>query len=110
MVAAASLDATFAALAHPVRRAILTRLSAGEATVQELSAPHDISQPAISRHLRVLEDAGLIARGQAGNYRPRRLDASPLREAAGWIVGFREFWEESYAGLDALLAALQEEP
>ena len=101
------LDATFAALADPTRRAILARLASGEATVNELVEPFDISQPAISKHLKVLERAGLISRGQDAQRRPRRIEARPLAEATEWIGKFREFWEHSYARLDSLLEILQ---
>lgn len=104
---APTLDATFAALADPHRRAILARLASGAATVTELAAPLPISQPAVSRHLRVLEDAGLISQGRVGNYRPRELEAAPLRDATGWLADFRAFWETSYAQLDDLLDELQ---
>jgi DNA-binding transcriptional ArsR family regulator len=101
------LDIVFGALADPTRRAILGRLSQGEATVTELVAPFDISQPAISRHLKVLERAGLISRSRRATARLSRLEAEPLREATEWLSGYREYWEESYGRLDALLAALQ---
>lgn len=102
------LDATFAALADPTRRAILARLTEGRATVTEIAAPFDISLPAVSRHLKVLEGAGLIARGREAQYRPCRLEAGPLKEVAEWAVGFREFWDESFDRLDAYLKTLQE--
>ena len=102
----ARLDATFAALADPTRRAILTRLAAGEASVNELAEPHDMSQPAISKHLKVLERAGLISRSQEAQMRPRRLEAKPLAEATRWLESYREFWEKSYAQLDSLLGEL----
>lgn len=98
-----SLDATFAALADPTRRAILSRLASGEASVNELAEPFEMSQPAISKHLRVLERAGLISRGRAAQRRPRRLEAAPLAEAAGYLEKYREFWEATYQRLDALL-------
>ncbi|MEH1128747.1 ArsR/SmtB family transcription factor [Micromonospora sp. CPCC 206061] len=101
------LDTTFAALADPTRRAILARLAAGEATVSELAAPFDISQPAISKHLKVLERAGLISRGRDQQRRPRRLEPRPLRAATEWLETYREFWEERYRNLDALLGELQ---
>jgi len=97
------LDATFAALADPTRRAILARLGSGEASVTELAKPFAMSQPAISKHLKVLERAGLISRGQDAQRRPRRLDAKPLAEATGWLEGYRQFWEGSFQRLDALL-------
>lgn len=102
-----TLSTTFAALADPTRRAILARLAEGEATVKEISAPFPISGPAISRHLRVLEQAGLISRGRDAQWRPARLEPEPLREAAEWTVGFREFWDASYRRLDDYLDALQ---
>jgi DNA-binding transcriptional ArsR family regulator len=101
------LDATFAALADPTRRAILARLRRGDATVAELSAPFAISQPAISKHLKVLERAGLISRGREAQRRPCRLEAAPLREAVDWLANYRDYWEESYHRLDALLDELQ---
>jgi DNA-binding transcriptional ArsR family regulator len=101
------LDRTFAALADPTRRAILARLSAGEATVTELAAPFEISLPAISKHLKVLERAGLIARGRERQWRPSRLEAGPLREVAEWTERYRRFWEESYDRLDEYLDELQ---
>ncbi len=97
------LDATFAALADPTRRAILARLAAGEATVTELARPFAMSQPAISKHLKVLERAGLISRGRDAQRRPRRLEARPLAEANRWLEGYRRFWEGSFERLDALL-------
>ncbi|TKK83973.1 winged helix-turn-helix transcriptional regulator [Herbidospora galbida] len=97
------LDATFAALADPTRRAILARLAQGEASVAELAAPFAISQPAISKHLKVLEKAGLITRGRDAQRRPCRLAAEPLREATEWLADYRDYWEESFQQLDALL-------
>jgi DNA-binding transcriptional ArsR family regulator len=97
------LDITFAALADPTRRAILARLATGEASVTELAAPFSMSQPAISKHLKVLERAGLIARGRDAQRRPRRLEAKPLAEANEWLEGYRRFWEGSFQNLDALL-------
>jgi DNA-binding transcriptional ArsR family regulator len=97
------LDATFAALADPTRRAILARLASGEASVLDLAEPFTMSQPAISRHLKVLERAGLISRGREAQRRPRRLEARPLAEANEWLEGYREFWEERFQRLDALL-------
>src|SRR5688572_13036747 len=94
------LDATFAALADPTRRAILARLAAGEATVLELARPFPVSQPAISRHLKVLERAGLISRGRDAQRRPCRLEPQPLAEAAQWLDRYREFWERSFQKLD----------
>lgn len=101
------LDVTFAALADPTRRAILERLQAGEATVTELAAPFAMSQPAISKHLKVLERAGLVSRRQEAQRRPCRLRAAPLRSATDWLTEYRNHWEESYQRLDALLDDLQ---
>ncbi|MEU4406397.1 metalloregulator ArsR/SmtB family transcription factor [Streptosporangium sp. NPDC023963] len=101
------LDATFAALADPTRRAILTRLMEGEATVTELAAPFAMSQPGISKHLRVLERAGLISRGRDAQRRPCRLEASRLKDAVDWLANYRSYWEESYQRLDALLGELE---
>jgi DNA-binding transcriptional ArsR family regulator len=106
----AQLDATFAALADPTRRAILARLASGEATVNELAEPFSISQPAISKHLKVLERAGLISRGRDAQRRPRRLEAQPLAEASEWLERYREFWEDNFQRLDALLHELQVKP
>lgn len=103
------LNATFAALADPTRRAILARLARGEATVTELAEPFDISLPGISKHLRVLERAGLISRGREAQWRPRRLEAGPLKEAADWLDTYRRFWDESFARLDDYLQQLQPE-
>jgi DNA-binding transcriptional ArsR family regulator len=97
------LDATFAALADPTRRAILARLASGDASVRELAKPFSMSQPAISKHLKVLERAGLISRGQDAQRRPRRLEAKRLEEATEWLERYREFWEGNYQRLDALL-------
>ena len=108
-MAADTLSITLSALADPTRRAILARLAEGAATVKELSAPFAISGPAISRHLRVLERAGLIARGREAQWRPCRLEAAPLQEVADWAEGYRRFWEESYDRLDAYLKHLQRE-
>ena len=102
-----SLSRTFAALADPTRRAILSRLAKGPAVVTELSAPFDISGPAISRHLRVLERAGLIARGREAQWRPCRLEAGPLREVADWTAEYRRFWQRSLDRLDEYLQELQ---
>ena len=101
------LDATFIALADPTRRAILARLKSGDATVNELAAPFDISQPAVSKHLKILERAGLVSRSNVGTSRPVRIEAGPMREAADWLEKYREFWEKSYQRLDALLEVLQ---
>ena len=101
--AADRLDVTFAALADPTRRAILSRLTTGEATVTELARPFDMSQPAISKHLQVLERAGLVSRGRYAQRRPRRLEARPLKEATEWLENYRGYWEESYRRLDTLL-------
>ena len=101
------LDATFAALADPTRRAILARLVGGEASVTELAEPFAMSQPAISKHLKVLERAGLISRGRDAQRRPRRLEARPLADASGWLEGYRQFWEGSFQRLDALLDELK---
>jgi DNA-binding transcriptional ArsR family regulator len=101
------LDATFAALADPTRRAILARLAKGEASVMDLAQPFAMTQPAISKHLKVLEHAGLISRGRDAQRRPRRLEARPLREASQWLDRYREFWEAQFQRLDALLSDLQ---
>jgi DNA-binding transcriptional ArsR family regulator len=97
------LDSIFAALADPTRRAILARLASGEASVTELAKPFRMSQPAISKHLRVLERAGLIRRGRDAQRRPRRLEAKPLAEASDWLERYRQFWEKRFQRLDALL-------
>lgn len=102
-----SLNATFAALADPTRRAILARLADGEASVAELAAPFAMSQPAISKHLKVLERAGLVSRGIDAQRRPSRLEAQPLAEANAWLERYREYWEASFRELDTLLAELQ---
>ena len=101
------LDTTFAALADSTRRAILARLASGEATVTELAEPFAMTQPAISKHLKVLERAGLISRGRDAQRRPRRLEAKPLAEANGWLESYRRFWEGSFQRLDALLAGIE---
>jgi DNA-binding transcriptional ArsR family regulator len=101
------LDATFAALADPTRRAILARLASGQASVGELAEPFSMSQPAISKHLRVLERAGLVSRGRDAQRRPRRLEAKPLAEATEWLERYREFWEGNYERLDALLEEMK---
>ena len=104
-----TLSATLAALADPTRRAILERLAAGEATVGELAAPFDMSLPAISRHLKVLERAGLISRGREAQWRPCKLDADPLRDVASWVEQYRRHWEERFDRLDTYLQKLQED-
>jgi DNA-binding transcriptional ArsR family regulator len=101
------LSLTFSALADPTRRAILSRLAEGEASVKELTSAFELSQPAVSKHLRVLERAGLIEQGRRAQWRPRRLRAEPLREAAGWIGEYRPHWEERFERLDAFLKDLQ---
>jgi DNA-binding transcriptional ArsR family regulator len=101
------LDATFAALADPTRRAILARLARGECSVSELSAPFDMSMPAVSKHLKVLEKAGLIARGRDAQWRPCRLEGARLREIAEWLDQYREFWEQSFDRLDDYLRRVQ---
>jgi DNA-binding transcriptional ArsR family regulator len=103
------LSATFAALADPTRRAILSRLADGPATVKELSAPFEMSGPAVSKHLRVLERAGLVQQGREAQWRPRTLDAAPLREVVEWASEFRRFWDASYARLDDYLEQLKRE-
>jgi DNA-binding transcriptional ArsR family regulator len=105
--AADRLDATFAALADPTRRAILARLARGDASVLELAAPFDMSQPAISKHLKVLERAGLISRGRDAQRRPCRLEGRGLEVAADWLDEYRRFWEESFEALDAVLEEIQ---
>ncbi len=106
-MAASQLDMTFAALADPTRRAILARLAKGEASVLELAEPFAMSQPAISKHLKVLERAGLISQGRDAQRRPRRLEAKPLAEATEWLERYRRIWEENFQRLDALLEQLQ---
>src|SRR6266404_2544335 len=101
------LDATFAALADPTRRAILARLASGEASVAELAEPFAMSQPAISKHLKVLERAGLISRGRDAQRRPRRLEGKPLAEATEWLERYRRIWEGNFQRLDALLDELK---
>jgi DNA-binding transcriptional ArsR family regulator len=103
------LDQTFAALADPTRRAILARLATGEATVTELAEPFAMSQPAISKHLKVLERAGLVSRGRDAQRRPCRLEARPLKMATDWLENYRLYWEESYQRLDALLSEMKAE-
>src|ERR1700712_786984 len=103
----ARLDATFAALADPTRRAILARLAAGEASVAELAKPFAMSQPAVSKHLKVLERAGLVSHSTAAQRRPRRLEAQPLAEATEWLEHYRELWEQNFLRLDDLLEELK---
>jgi DNA-binding transcriptional ArsR family regulator len=102
-----TLDATFAALADPTRRAILARLASGEASVNELAEPFEMTLPGVSKHIRVLERAGLISRGRVAQSRPCRLEAAPLREAADWVEGYRRFWEGSFDRLEDYLTELQ---
>jgi DNA-binding transcriptional ArsR family regulator len=102
------LSSTFAALADPTRRAILARLASGEASVKELIEPFDITAPAITKHLKVLERAGLITRGREAQWRPCRLDVKPLRSVAEWIEQYRKFWDESFDRLDQYLFEIQE--
>jgi DNA-binding transcriptional ArsR family regulator len=101
------LSTTFAALADPTRRAILARLAAGEASVTELAEPFEMSLPAVSKHLKVLERAGLVARGRAAQWRPCRLEAGPLKGAADWLEHYRRFWEQSFDRLGDYLLTLQ---
>jgi DNA-binding transcriptional ArsR family regulator len=101
------LSSTLAALADPTRRAILAKLSLGEASVTELARPFDISMPAITKHLKVLENAGLISRSREAQFRPCKLEAAPMKEVSRWIEEYRRFWEESFDGLDAYLAEIQ---
>src|SRR5580698_7611327 len=101
------LSQTFAALADPTRRAILARLSSGKASVTELAEPFQMSMPAISKHLKVLERAGLIAMGRDAQRRPRRIDGQPLKQAAEWIGNYKQFWEESFTHLDDYLIEMQ---
>jgi DNA-binding transcriptional ArsR family regulator len=103
------LSLAFGALADPTRRAILTRLAEGEATVAELAAPFSVSQPAISKHLKVLEQAGLISRSRRATARLSRLEAGPLREATVWLAGYQRFWDESHDRLDELLEEMRDE-
>ncbi|HEV7368730.1 metalloregulator ArsR/SmtB family transcription factor [Arenibaculum sp.] len=106
MTPADPLSATLSALADPTRRAILARLAQGEATVNELAAPFDISLPAVSRHLKVLEAAGLISRGREAQWRPCRLEAAPLKALDGWLGRYRRFWEGSFDKMDAYIASI----
>ena len=108
-MSADQLSAVFGAMADPTRRAILARLTHGDATVGELAAPFNVSQPAISRHLKVLEQAGLVSRHARATARLSRLEAGPLRDATTWLIGYREYWEESYGQLDGLLASLHDD-
>lgn len=107
MTSSQRLDATFAALADPTRRAILARLASGEASVSELAKPFAMSQPAISKHLKVLERAGLVSPGRDAQRRPRHLNARPLADASAWLEGYRQFWEATFQRLDALLDEMQ---
>ena len=107
MATSARLDATFAALADPTRRAILARLASGEASVLELAEPFDMTQPAISKHLKVLERAGLISRGRDAQRRPCRIEARPLAEANDWLENYRQLWESNFRKLDAVLQELK---
>ncbi|RCS22830.1 transcriptional regulator [Phyllobacterium salinisoli] len=102
------LSAAFSALADPTRRAIIARLAAGDATVNELAAPFDMSLPAVSKHLKVLERAGLISRGRNAQWRPCKLEAGPLKEISGWVEHYRRFWEGSFDRLDSYLKEIQE--
>ena len=103
-----SLDSTFSALGSPTRRAILARLAKGEATVSELAEPFDMSMPAVSKHLRVLESAGLVEQAKDGQMRPRRLSPKPLEEAAEWLARYSAFWEQSFARLEKFLEEVQD--
>jgi DNA-binding transcriptional ArsR family regulator len=103
------LSVTFSALADPTRRAILARLSKGEASVNDLAAPFAMSLPAVSKHLKVLEKAGLILRGRDAQWRPCKLNAEPMRQATGWLEEYRQYWEESFDRLEEYLAQLQQE-
>jgi DNA-binding transcriptional ArsR family regulator len=105
-----SISSTFAALADPTRRAILARLALGETSVTKLAEPFEMSMPAVSKHLRVLERAGLVTRGREAQWRPCKLKAEPLREAAGWLDEYRQFWEQSFDRLEDYLQRLQAEP
>ncbi|MBA2533400.1 MAG: winged helix-turn-helix transcriptional regulator [Rubrobacter sp.] len=104
-----TLDSTFAALADPTRREILARLASGEASVKELAEPFEMTMPGVSKHLKVLERAGLISRGRVAQSRPCRLEAAPLREAADWVGRYRRFWEQGFDRLDDFLQELQTE-
>jgi len=107
MTSDTQLDATFTALADPTRRAILARLMTGEASVNELAEPFAISQPAISKHLKILERAGLVSRSASGTRRPVKIESAPMKDAVDWLEKYRKFWEVSYGRLDALLEILQ---
>ncbi len=107
MTSTEQLNATFLALADPTRRAILARLATGHASVNELAEPHDMSQPAISKHLKILERAGLISRGVDAQRRPRSLNPKPLAQATEWLEGYRQFWEASFDRLDNLLVEMK---
>lgn len=107
VMSARQLDLTFAALSDPTRRAILARLASGEATVTDLAVPFDMTLPAISKHLKVLQRAGLISQGREAQWRPCRLEATPLKDAAAWIEQYRTYWEESFDRLDDYLEAVQ---
>ena len=109
-ISADDLDATFAALADRTRRAMIAKLARGEASVLELAEPHDMSQPAISKHLKVLERAGLITRSRDAQRRPCRLEPRRLKLVADWVLSYREFWEQSYSRLDEVLQELQGQP
>lgn len=109
-MASDQLSATLFALADPTRRGILARLSSGEATVTELAEPYDMSMAAVSKHLKVLEQAGLITRGREAQWRPCRLEAAPLRDVAGWLEDYRRFWDERLERLDTYLQELQTPP
>lgn len=104
------LDRVFAALADPTRRAILARLSSGDISVTELAAPFEMTLPAVSKHLKVLERAGLVARGRSAQWRPCRIDGRPLREASGWLENYRRFWDARLDRLDDLLKDVQKGP
>ena len=106
-MSARHLDLTFAALSDPTRRAILSRLASGEATVMDLAKPFDMTLPAISKHLKVLQRAGLVSQGREAQWRPCRLEAAPLKDAAAWIEHYRRYWEESFDRLDDYLEAVQ---
>jgi len=109
MTSTQQLNATFLALADPTRRAILARLASGDASVNELAQPHSMSQPAISKHLKILERAGLISTGVDAQRRPRKLNAQPLAEASEWLEGYRQFWQASFERLDNLLDEMKAE-